>query len=166
MSHPADTRRAQTVHFDTTHETAQWLAHPLYASASPPSSSAGSPTFYTRPQLPQSRWGDSAPVGHHSASGGDAHENRPAPYEAPDDEGSASASDTAPPARCRRLQAQRAGPHATLRNVPATGVCLHQRRLPGRRREASRHERNRAPLLHRAAARPDSPSCPQPHRPL
>src|SRR3989442_8651614 len=140
MSHPVDTRRVQTVHFDTTHETSKWLAHPLYASASPPSSSAGSPTFYTRPQLPQSRWGDSEPVGHHSASGGDAHENRPAPYESPDDEGSASASDTAPPARCRRLQAHRAVPHATLRNVPDTGVCLHHRRLPVRRRDASRHD--------------------------
>src|SRR5919201_2814328 len=104
-SPPGAARRGQTDHFGTTHEGSKWLAHPRYASAFPPASSAGSPTFSMRLPPRQSRWEDAAPVRPHSASGGDAHESRPTPYEAPDDEGSASASDTAPPAPYRRPQA-------------------------------------------------------------
>lgn len=163
-SPPGAARRGHTDHFGTTPEVAKWLAHPRYASAFPPAASAGSPTFYMRLPPRQRRWEAAAPVRPHSASGGDAHARRPPPYESPDAEGSASASDTAPPAPCRRPQAHRAAPPATLQSVPDTGECLHHRRLPGHRREASRPARNRAPLLQRAVTHPESSRCPPRHR--
>src|SRR4029453_1743927 len=94
--HLAETTRVQTVHFDTKRETSKWLARPLAASASPNASSAGSLTFSRLLQLPQSQGAGAEPVGHYSPSGGDAPDKRPAPYAWLDDEGSVSASDTAP----------------------------------------------------------------------
>ncbi len=163
---PAAARRGHIDHFGTTHERSTWLAHPLYARAFPPAARAGAPTFSMRLPPHQSRWEAAAPVRPPSASGGDAHENRPTLSASPADEGSASARARAPPALCRRPQAHRAGPPATWRPVPATEECLHHRRLPGHRLDAARHESKRAPLRPRAVTHPESSRGPQRHRPL
>src|SRR5919197_6616058 len=94
---------AQSAHFGTRHETSKSLAHPCDASAYLNVSSAGSPRFYTQLPRPQTRSGDAAPAGAHTACGGDAPGNTRAPYESPDDGDSVCANAPAPRLLCPPL---------------------------------------------------------------
>src|SRR5574341_595408 len=123
MSHSAGTRRVQTAHFDTTRETSKSLARQPSASASLNALSAGSPGFYMPLPPPQTRLANFVPVGPHSASGGDVHENMRALYGWPDDVGSVSASDTALPSLCRPLQGHRSEEHTSELQSPTNLVC-------------------------------------------
>src|SRR5262245_10632466 len=144
-SRPGGTTRVQTAHFDTTRETSKSLGRPPYASASLNASSADSLRFYMPLRRHQSQSASCAPVALHSASGGDAHENRRAPYESPDDEDSACASDSAPPSLSPPLAGRRGAPCSTSPPVPGMSACLHHRPHPARRRDAPQRDKNRAP---------------------